>query len=150
MNTLALMCIAFTSTRPSFTPLFVTAASTCGVRFTNPRRAGRFMKRDSVCAFTRRTLAWCPMLRSRAAAFAVLLPGHLHGTFGCLVGYAAPGSLAIPAFLALGAAALGGSGPRARRRLGAGAGVPLGVGAGAWRVSLLAPPLVAAFVLLWV
>ena len=31
------------STRPSWTPLFFTAASTCGVIFTNPIRLGTFM-----------------------------------------------------------------------------------------------------------
>src|SRR6266436_7026955 len=48
MNTLAVMCIAFTSTRPSRTPLAATTRSTSGVRFTNPRREGTFMVRYSV------------------------------------------------------------------------------------------------------
>src|SRR5262245_56048385 len=34
MNTLAVMCIELQSTRPSMTPLFLTASATCGVMFT--------------------------------------------------------------------------------------------------------------------
>jgi len=40
MNTLAVMCIAFTRQSPSLTPLSRTAFSTSGVMFTNSIRAG--------------------------------------------------------------------------------------------------------------
>src|ERR1700751_1128319 len=40
MKTDAVICIAFTSTRPSFTPLSRTAAATSFVILTNPRREG--------------------------------------------------------------------------------------------------------------
>ena len=51
MKTEAVMCMALTSTRPSRTPLSRTAASTCGVMFTNAIRAGRLKVRYSVCDF---------------------------------------------------------------------------------------------------
>ena len=41
MNTLAVMCIAFTRHSPSRMPLSASAASTSGVMFTNSIRAGR-------------------------------------------------------------------------------------------------------------
>ena len=40
MNTDAVMCIAFTRQRPSRIPLSRSAASTCGVMLTKPRRPG--------------------------------------------------------------------------------------------------------------
>ena len=91
-----------------------------------------------------------PVAAPAAAFLAVILPAHLHRTFGYLVRYDAPGSLAITAFLALVATAFVAPSPRDRRLLGAAAGVALVIAAWTWRVSLLAPPLVAAFVLLWV
>src|SRR4051812_44847639 len=51
MKTLAVMCMALHSTRPSVTPLVLTAASTCGVMLTKPTREGRGNVRDSVCDF---------------------------------------------------------------------------------------------------
>ena len=51
MNTDAVMCIALTSTRPSLTPLLRTAASTFGVMFSKPTRAGMLKVRYSVCDF---------------------------------------------------------------------------------------------------
>ncbi len=85
-----------------------------------------------------------------AALLAVILPAHLHRTFGYLVRYDPPGSLAITTFLALVASAFAPANLRDRRLLGIGAGVALAIAAWTWRVSLVAPPLVAAFVLLWV
>src|ERR1041385_7928627 len=52
MKTLAEMCIAFTSTRPSRTPDFSTAAATSDVMFTNARRAGTCIHLYSVWLFT--------------------------------------------------------------------------------------------------
>lgn len=91
-----------------------------------------------------------PWAAPAAAFLAVILPAHLHRTFGYLVRYDAPGSLAITAFLALVAAAFAAPHTSDRRLLGTAAGVALAIAAWAWRVSLLAPPLVAAFVVLWV
>ena len=51
MKTDAVMCMAFTSTRPSLTPLLRTAASTFGVMFSKPMRAGMLKVRYSVCDF---------------------------------------------------------------------------------------------------
>ena len=42
------MCIVFTSTSPSSTPLFVMASCTCGVMFTKAIFEGRFSVRYSV------------------------------------------------------------------------------------------------------
>lgn len=41
MKTLAVIFIAFASSRPSLIPLSRSASSTCGVMLTSPRRAGR-------------------------------------------------------------------------------------------------------------
>src|SRR5215469_18026229 len=51
MNTLAVMCIELTSTRPSVTPLLRTASSTCGVMFTKAIFEGMLKVRCSVCDF---------------------------------------------------------------------------------------------------
>ena len=48
------MCIALTSTRPSLTPLFFTAASTLGVMFSKPTRPLMWNVRYSVCDFMAR------------------------------------------------------------------------------------------------
>ena len=56
MKTLAVMCIALTSTRPSRTPLSRIAASTSGVMLTNARR---------VFVWTVRTLRWVFMVGIR-------------------------------------------------------------------------------------
>src|SRR5689334_8216961 len=51
MKTEAVMCMALTSTRPSWTPLFLTAASTWAVMLMKSIRAGTLNVRCSVCAF---------------------------------------------------------------------------------------------------
>src|SRR5437899_97877 len=66
MNTLAVMCIAFTSTSPSCTPLARSTRSTSGVMFTKPRRPGRFMVRYSRVDFM------VPRVRVRASARAAI------------------------------------------------------------------------------
>src|SRR5688500_1202795 len=54
MNTDAVMCIAFTSTSPSLTPLLRTAASTFGVMFSKPMRPLMLNVRYSVWDFMAR------------------------------------------------------------------------------------------------
>src|SRR5512147_1710180 len=71
MNTLAEMCIAFTSTSPSRTPDRCTAAATSAVMFTNARRSGTFMLRYSVWLFMRRNVACGALLPNPAGC----LPG---------------------------------------------------------------------------
>src|ERR1700682_1812408 len=51
MKTDAVMCMALTRTRPSWTPLFRTTSSTCLVMLTKAIRAGRLKVRCSVCDF---------------------------------------------------------------------------------------------------
>src|SRR5215217_1788896 len=53
MNTLAVMCIALTSTRPSRTQLWRTASATRAVMFTNPTRPGTVNVKYSVSDFIR-------------------------------------------------------------------------------------------------
>ena len=53
MKTLAVMCIALTSTSPSCTPLLRTASSTCGVMFTKAIFEGMLNVRYSVWDFMR-------------------------------------------------------------------------------------------------
>src|SRR5918996_73404 len=54
MNTEAVICMALTSTSPSLTPLLLTAASTLGVMFSKPTRAGMLKVRYSVWDFMAR------------------------------------------------------------------------------------------------
>src|SRR5687768_6061344 len=62
MNTEAVMCMALTRTMPSLTPLFLTAASTFGVMFSNPPRAGMLKVRYSVCDFMAREYPAYPVV----------------------------------------------------------------------------------------
>ena len=56
MKTDAVICIVLTSTRPSWTPLARTAASTSGVMFRNAIFDGMFRVRYFVCAFMPRKI----------------------------------------------------------------------------------------------
>jgi len=51
INTLDVICIAFTKQRPSLIPLFRTIFSTCDVMFTNPLLEDTFNVRYSVTEF---------------------------------------------------------------------------------------------------
>ena len=84
-----------------------------------------------------------------AALLAVIVPAHLHRTFGYLMRYDAPGSLAVITFLALVAGALASTARRERVLFGLAAGVALALAAWTWRVSLLAPVLVVGFAAAW-
>src|SRR5688572_11009539 len=54
MNTLAVMCMAFTRHSPSRTPLLATEAATCGVMFRKSIRAGMLKVKYSVSDFISR------------------------------------------------------------------------------------------------
>src|SRR5690348_2231706 len=79
MNTELVMCIVFTSTNPSCTPLFVTASRTCGVMFTKAILLGMLSVRYSVWAFMDEISDLIPLLNAvqmRQGANKKRLAGH--------------------------------------------------------------------------
>ena len=82
-----------------------------------------------------------------AALVAVILPAHLHRSFGYWFRYDALGTLLIATHVALSLAALAATNRTRARVAGAGAALALVAALAVWRVALTLPALEAAFVL---